>query len=60
MEAFNAILERRLQLTVPTLGQAVWTPSSIFVIIYSISDWDEIGVVGKLTKILQFDGPDGQ
>jgi triphosphoribosyl-dephospho-CoA synthetase len=30
MEAFNAILERRLQLTVRTLGQAVRTPSSIF------------------------------
>jgi hypothetical protein len=31
MEAFNAILERRLQLTVRTLSQAVRTPSSILV-----------------------------
>jgi hypothetical protein len=29
MEAFSAILERRLQLTIQTLGQAVWTPSGI-------------------------------
>jgi hypothetical protein len=29
MEAFSATLERRLQLTVPTLGQAVRTPSGI-------------------------------
>jgi hypothetical protein len=30
MEAFSATLERRLQLTVRTLGQAVRTPSGIF------------------------------
>jgi hypothetical protein len=29
MEAFSATLERWLQLTVWTLGQAVWTPSAI-------------------------------
>jgi len=34
MEAFSAILERRLQLTVRTLGQAVWTPSGILVITF--------------------------
>jgi hypothetical protein len=34
MEAFNAILERRLQLTVWTLGQAVRTPSGILVITF--------------------------
>jgi hypothetical protein len=33
MEAFSAILERRLQLTVRTLGQAVWTPSSGILVI---------------------------
>jgi len=32
MEAFSAILERQLQLTVRTLGQAVRTPSDILVI----------------------------
>lgn len=32
MEAFGAILERRLQLTISTLGQAVRTPSGILVI----------------------------
>jgi hypothetical protein len=32
MEAFSAILERRLQLTVRMLGQAVRTPSDILVI----------------------------
>jgi len=31
MEAFSATLERRLQLTVRTLGQAVRTPSGILV-----------------------------
>jgi hypothetical protein len=36
MEAFSAILERQLQLTVRTLGQAVRTPSSIlFITFYS-------------------------
>jgi len=34
MEAFSAILERRLQLTVRTLGQAVQTPSDIFIITF--------------------------
>jgi hypothetical protein len=34
MEAFSAILERRLQLTVRTLGQAVRTPSGILVITF--------------------------
>jgi hypothetical protein len=34
MEAFGAILERRLQLTVRTLGQAVQTPSGILVITF--------------------------
>jgi len=34
MKAFSAILERRLQLTVWTLGQAIWTPSGILVIIF--------------------------
>jgi len=34
MEAFVAILERRLQLTVQTLGQAVRTPSGILVITF--------------------------
>jgi hypothetical protein len=29
MEVFNAILERQLQFTVPTLGQSVRTPSGI-------------------------------
>jgi hypothetical protein len=34
MEAFGAILKRRLQLTVRPLGQAVWTPSSILIITF--------------------------
>jgi hypothetical protein len=34
MEAFNAILERQLQLTVRTLGQAVRIPSSFLVITF--------------------------
>jgi len=34
MEAFSAILERPLQLTVRTLGQAVRTPSGISVITF--------------------------
>jgi hypothetical protein len=34
MEAFEAILERQLQLTVRTLGQAVRTPSGILVITF--------------------------
>jgi hypothetical protein len=34
MEAFSAILERRLQLTVRTLGQAVRTPSGILIITF--------------------------
>jgi hypothetical protein len=34
MEAFSAILERRLQLTVRMLGKAVWTPSGILVITF--------------------------
>jgi hypothetical protein len=34
MEAFSAILERRLQLIVWTLGQAVRTPSSISIITF--------------------------
>jgi hypothetical protein len=34
MEAFSTILERRLQLTIRTLGQAVWTLSSILVITF--------------------------
>jgi hypothetical protein len=34
MEAFGAILERQLQLTVRTLGQAVRTPSGILVITF--------------------------
>jgi len=34
MEAFSATLERRLQLTVRTLGQAVWTPSGILIITF--------------------------
>jgi hypothetical protein len=34
MEAFGTILERRLQLTVQTLGQAVWMPSSILIITF--------------------------
>jgi hypothetical protein len=34
MEAFSATLERRLQLTVWTLGQAVRTPSGILVITF--------------------------
>jgi hypothetical protein len=34
MEAFGAILERRLQLTFRTLGQAVRTPSGILVITF--------------------------
>jgi hypothetical protein len=40
MEAFIAILERRLQLTVRTLGQAVRTPSSIL----DISFYSNIGL----------------
>jgi hypothetical protein len=36
MDAFSATLERRLQLTVQTLGQAVRTPSGILdIIVYS-------------------------
>jgi len=34
MEAFRTILERRLQLTVRMLGQAVRTPSSILIITF--------------------------
>jgi hypothetical protein len=34
MEAFGAILERRLQLTVRMLGQAVRTPSDILIITF--------------------------
>jgi hypothetical protein len=34
MEAFCAILERRLQLTVRKLGQAVHTPSGILIITF--------------------------
>jgi hypothetical protein len=34
MKASSAILERRLQLTVRTLGQAVWTPSGILIITF--------------------------
>jgi hypothetical protein len=34
MEAFSPILERRLQLTVRTLGQAVQTSSGILVITF--------------------------
>jgi len=34
MEAFNATLERPLQLIVQKLGQAVRTPSGIFVIMF--------------------------
>jgi hypothetical protein len=34
MEAFSATLERQLQLTVRTLGQAVRTPSGILVITF--------------------------
>jgi len=34
MEAFSAILERRLQLTVQMLGQAIRTPSGILVITF--------------------------
>jgi len=34
MEAFSATLERRLQFTVRTLGQAVRTPSSILIITF--------------------------
>jgi hypothetical protein len=34
MEAFSAILERRLQLTVWTLSQAIQTPSGILVITF--------------------------
>jgi hypothetical protein len=34
MEAFSANLERRLQLTVRTLGQAIRTPSGILVITF--------------------------
>jgi hypothetical protein len=34
MEAFSATLERRLQLIVRTLGQAVWTTSGILVITF--------------------------
>jgi hypothetical protein len=34
MEAYSATLERRLQLTVRTLGQAVRTPSGILVITF--------------------------
>jgi hypothetical protein len=40
MEAFGAILERQLQLTVRTLSQAVWTPSSILIITF----WSNIGL----------------
>jgi hypothetical protein len=40
MEAFSAILERRLQLTVRTLSQAVRTPSSILIITF----WSNIGL----------------
>jgi hypothetical protein len=34
MEAFSAVLERRLQLTVRMLGQAIRTPFSILVITF--------------------------
>jgi hypothetical protein len=34
MEVFSATLERQLQLTVRTLGQAVWTPTGILVITF--------------------------
>jgi hypothetical protein len=34
MEAFSVILERRLQLTVRTLGQAIRTPFGILVITF--------------------------
>jgi hypothetical protein len=34
MGAFSTILERRLQLTVPKLGQAVGTPSGILIITF--------------------------
>jgi hypothetical protein len=34
MEAFSASLERRLQLTVRTLGQAFQTPSGILIITF--------------------------
>jgi hypothetical protein len=40
MEAFSAILERWLQLTVRTLGQPVRTPSSILIITF----WSNIGL----------------
>jgi hypothetical protein len=51
MKVFSAILERRLQLTVRTLGQAIWTPSGILVItFYSNIGLGRISVVGNLTK----------
>jgi hypothetical protein len=37
MEAFSAILERRLQLIVWTLGQAVRTPFSILIITFCLN-----------------------
>jgi hypothetical protein len=40
MEYFSAIFERRLQLIVRTLGQAIQTPSSISIITF----WSNIGL----------------
>jgi hypothetical protein len=37
MEAFSATLERRLQLTVRTLGQVVRTPSGILIITFYLN-----------------------
>jgi hypothetical protein len=35
----------------PSMSGGFWTRLSIFITTFQVSDWDEIGVVGKLTKI---------
>jgi len=57
MEAFSAILERRLQLTIWTLGQAVRTPFSILVITFYSNiglgqNWPRWKANKKLCKLM--------
>jgi hypothetical protein len=61
MEAFGAILERWLQLTIRTLSQAVRTPSGILVItFYSIirlgRNWRRWKAKEKMMQIEHVDG----
>jgi hypothetical protein len=48
MEVFSAILERRSQLTVLTLGQVVRTPSSILIITF----WSNVGL-GSMSRLIE-------